>query len=161
MAIRTTGTASRAEIAIPANTALAVSSSMSTITQSVSKVTTATLRSMIRSPCLPPARAGGLEHLSGGTRTGSGRRKAIRRSILATKWQHPSAPCRRHKLLYSRALTENHLMRRRIAIVEDDPAIRANYADALAKHGYEVTAHSSRPEALAALRGRLPDLVLL
>src|SRR5690242_6855402 len=52
-------------------------------------------------------------------------------------------------------------MRRRIAIVEDDPAIRANYADAFAKHGYEVTAHASRAEALAALKGRLPDLVLL
>ena len=52
-------------------------------------------------------------------------------------------------------------MRRRIAIVEDDPAIRANYADAFARHGYEVTAHGSRAEALAALRNRLPDLVLL
>ena len=52
-------------------------------------------------------------------------------------------------------------MRRRIAIVEDDPAIRANYADAFAKHGYEVTAHGSRAEALTALKGRLPDLVLL
>jgi two-component system OmpR family response regulator len=52
-------------------------------------------------------------------------------------------------------------MRRRIAIVEDDPAIRANYADAFAKHGYDVTAHASRAEALAALKGRLPDLVLL
>ena len=27
---------------------------------------------------------------------------------------------------------------RRIAIVEDEPAIRANYADALRRHGYEV-----------------------
>ena len=31
-------------------------------------------------------------------------------------------------------------MTRRIAIVEDEPAIRANYADALRRHGYEVTA---------------------
>jgi two-component system OmpR family response regulator len=52
-------------------------------------------------------------------------------------------------------------MRRRIAIVEDDPAIRANYADAFARHGYEVTTHGDRAEALAALSGRLPDLVLL
>jgi two-component system OmpR family response regulator len=52
-------------------------------------------------------------------------------------------------------------VRRRIAIVEDDPAIRANYADVLNKHGYEVAAFSSRHDALAALRSRLPDLVLL
>ena len=35
-------------------------------------------------------------------------------------------------------------MSRRIAIVEDEPAIRANYADALRKHGYEVAAYASR-----------------
>ena len=35
-------------------------------------------------------------------------------------------------------------MPRRIAIVEDDAAIRANYADALRKHGYEVSAHAAR-----------------
>ena len=52
-------------------------------------------------------------------------------------------------------------MPRRIALVEDDPAIRGNYADVLKKHGYEVQAYGSRAEALAALRTRLPDLVLL
>src|SRR4051812_47143277 len=52
-------------------------------------------------------------------------------------------------------------MRHRIALVEDDPAIRANYADSLKKHGYEVTAYAERAEALAAMRSRLPDLVLL
>jgi two-component system OmpR family response regulator len=52
-------------------------------------------------------------------------------------------------------------MRRRIAIVEDDPVIRANYTDVLEKHGYEVAAYGNRREALAALRARLPDLVLL
>src|SRR5215471_5122792 len=52
-------------------------------------------------------------------------------------------------------------MTRRIAIVEDEPAIRANYADALKKQGYEVSAYGSRPEALAALRLRLPDLALI
>src|SRR5258705_159412 len=35
-------------------------------------------------------------------------------------------------------------MPRRIAIVEDDPAIRTNYADALRKHGFEVLAFASR-----------------
>ena len=42
-------------------------------------------------------------------------------------------------------------MSRRIAIVEDEPAIRANYADALRRHGYEVAAYASRPEAIDRL----------
>jgi DNA-binding response OmpR family regulator len=33
---------------------------------------------------------------------------------------------------------------RRIAIVEDEPVIRANYADVLRKQGYEVAAYASR-----------------
>ena len=48
-----------------------------------------------------------------------------------------------------------------IAIVEDDPNIRANYADALRRQGYEVIAFASRPEALAAFRNRLPSLALI
>jgi two-component system OmpR family response regulator len=52
-------------------------------------------------------------------------------------------------------------MRRRIAIIEDDPAIRANYADALRKHGFEVSAYSARAEALSAFAARLPDLALI
>src|SRR5688500_2156791 len=52
-------------------------------------------------------------------------------------------------------------MSRRIAIVEDDPAIRANYAEALRKHGFEVAAYAGRGEALGALRTRLPDLALI
>lgn len=52
-------------------------------------------------------------------------------------------------------------MPRRIAIVEDDPAIRANYAEALRKHGFEVAAYAGRMEALNAFRARLPDLALI
>jgi two-component system OmpR family response regulator len=52
-------------------------------------------------------------------------------------------------------------MHRRIAIVEDDPAIRANYADALRRHGFEVAAYGARTEALAAFASRLPDLALV
>ncbi|MGH8686309.1 MAG: proteobacterial dedicated sortase system response regulator [Burkholderiales bacterium] len=52
-------------------------------------------------------------------------------------------------------------MPRRIALVEDEPAIRANYADALRKHGFEVSAYGTRPEALAAMRVRLPDLAVI
>jgi len=52
-------------------------------------------------------------------------------------------------------------MGKRIAIVEDDPTIRANYTDALKKHGYEVAAYAERKTAIEALRTRLPDLALL
>ena len=50
---------------------------------------------------------------------------------------------------------------RRIAIVEDEPSIRANYLDALARRGYEVAGYASRPEAMAAFRTRLPDLAFI
>ncbi len=52
-------------------------------------------------------------------------------------------------------------MSRRIAIVEDEPAIRANYADVLKKQGYDVATYGNRTEALAAFRNRLPDLALI
>ena len=39
-------------------------------------------------------------------------------------------------------------MGRRIAIVEDEPAIRDNYADALRRHGYDVAAYATRDAAL-------------
>ena len=52
-------------------------------------------------------------------------------------------------------------MGRRIAIVEDDPAIRANYADVLRRQGYDVAAYPDRMAALSAFRTRLPDLVIL
>jgi two-component system, OmpR family, response regulator len=52
-------------------------------------------------------------------------------------------------------------MSRRIAIVEDEPAIRANYAEALRKHGFEVSAYAGRAEALASMKSRLPDLALI
>jgi two-component system OmpR family response regulator len=52
-------------------------------------------------------------------------------------------------------------MARTVAIVEDDAAIRANYADMLKKHGYQVSAYGDRKSATAAFRTRLPDLALL
>jgi len=48
-----------------------------------------------------------------------------------------------------------------IAIVEDDPDQRANYADAITKKGYEVHAYGSREEALSGFDSRLPDLAIL
>lgn len=52
-------------------------------------------------------------------------------------------------------------MARRIAIVEDEPAIRENYADSLRKQGYEVQCFGDRPSALRAFQVRLPDLAVL
>ncbi|GAC16629.1 proteobacterial dedicated sortase system response regulator [Aliiglaciecola lipolytica] len=52
-------------------------------------------------------------------------------------------------------------MSKRIAIVEDDPAIRENYASALQKQGYDVLTYSSRPEAEQAFMQRLPDLAVV
>ncbi len=52
-------------------------------------------------------------------------------------------------------------MPQRIAIIEDDPAIGANYADALAAHGYAVKLYPDRFKAMAGLEAKLPDLVLL
>jgi two-component system OmpR family response regulator len=52
-------------------------------------------------------------------------------------------------------------MSRTVAIVEDEPAIRANYAEALRRHGYGVQAHASRAEAQAAFALKLPDLVII
>jgi two-component system OmpR family response regulator len=52
-------------------------------------------------------------------------------------------------------------MGRRIAIVEDEPAIRENYADVLRKHGYEVAAYANRPTAMQAFKTQLPSLALI
>ncbi len=52
-------------------------------------------------------------------------------------------------------------MPRRIAIVEDDPSIRENYADVFRRQGYEVATFANRPDALKAMRVRLPDLALV
>src|SRR6476469_10105071 len=52
-------------------------------------------------------------------------------------------------------------MARRIALVEDDPTIRQNYADALKRAGYEVAAFADRPSASRGFATRLPDLAIV
>ena len=52
-------------------------------------------------------------------------------------------------------------MPRNIAIVEDEPLIRANYVEALTRLGYEVRGYASRSEAEAAFAQRLPELVII
>ncbi|MEM7430603.1 MAG: proteobacterial dedicated sortase system response regulator [Pseudomonadota bacterium] len=52
-------------------------------------------------------------------------------------------------------------MAKRIALVEDEAAIRENYAAAFAREGYDVDAYDAREPALQAFDARLPDLVVI
>ncbi len=52
-------------------------------------------------------------------------------------------------------------MATRIAVIEDEPALRDNLRDALTRHGYEVQTFAGRPAAQQALAARLPDLAII
>jgi two-component system OmpR family response regulator len=52
-------------------------------------------------------------------------------------------------------------MGRSIAIVEDEPLIRANYVEALNRFGYDTRGYGSRQEASTAFAARLPELVII
>src|ERR1700741_2046888 len=52
-------------------------------------------------------------------------------------------------------------MKRLIAIVEDEPAIRDNYAAAFAREGYAVRAYSHRAQAMSSFAARLPSLAII
>ncbi|QFU25335.1 proteobacterial dedicated sortase system response regulator [Shewanella eurypsychrophilus] len=50
---------------------------------------------------------------------------------------------------------------KRIAIVEDEVAIRENYKEVLQQQGYSVQAYANRPMAMQAFSTRLPDLAII
>ena len=52
-------------------------------------------------------------------------------------------------------------MKKHIAIVEDEPALRENYAAALARHGYAVKTYGNRKNAMLAFSSHLPDLAII
>jgi len=52
-------------------------------------------------------------------------------------------------------------MRRHIAIVEDEPTIRENYADLFTRQGYKVSSYTERGQAQEAFEHSLPDLAIL
>lgn len=52
-------------------------------------------------------------------------------------------------------------MAKTIAIVEDEPAIRENYAAALARQGFRILTFADRASAQEAFEVRLPDLVII
>jgi len=49
----------------------------------------------------------------------------------------------------------------RIAIVEDDEALRENYSDVFRKQGYQVSSFKNRPDAQETFQSRLPDLAII
>lgn len=52
-------------------------------------------------------------------------------------------------------------MGRSIALVEDEAAIRENYAAVFRRQGYDVRLYTGRADALKAFHERLPDLAIL
>ena len=52
-------------------------------------------------------------------------------------------------------------MAKRIAIIEDETAIRENYVAAFQREGYAVDAYDARRPAMDAFDARLPDLVII
>ena len=59
------------------------------------------------------------------------------------------------------ASAPEEILAKRIAIVEDEAAIRENYVAAFRREGYEVDAFAARAPALDAFAARLPDLVVI
>jgi two-component system OmpR family response regulator len=53
------------------------------------------------------------------------------------------------------------MMSKRIAIVEDEAAIRENYAAGFRRDGYKVDLYAAREPAMDAFEARLPDLVVI
>jgi len=52
-------------------------------------------------------------------------------------------------------------MKRQIAIVEDEPALRENYGAALARQGYQIKTYGNRKSAMGAFETHLPDLAII
>ena len=52
-------------------------------------------------------------------------------------------------------------MSRRVAVIEDEFALRENYADVLRKQGYTVQTFANRKDAIAVFEQRLPDLAII
>jgi two-component system, OmpR family, response regulator len=71
----------------------------------------------------------------------------MRRHNVANCDSHPAAP--------------EQTLSKRIAIVEDEAAIRENYAAAFRREGYSVDLFAARGPALDAFSARLPDLVVI
>jgi two-component system, OmpR family, response regulator len=65
------------------------------------------------------------------------------------------------RTLISAGISYDRPMKKIIAIVEDEAALRENYAAAFSRIGYQVRAFSNRKTAMQAFTARLPDLVIV
>lgn len=52
-------------------------------------------------------------------------------------------------------------MPKHIVLVEDEKLLADNYKEALQRYGYRVTHYSNRPDAMAGLREKLPDMAII
>jgi len=52
-------------------------------------------------------------------------------------------------------------MNYRVAVIEDDDLLRANYVDALKSQGYQVESFENRTDAIEVFQSRLPDLAII
>ena len=68
---------------------------------------------------------------------------------------------RRHFGFQSCLISLEQTVSKRIAIVEDEAAIRENYAAAFRRAGYSVEIYDARRPAMEAFEARLPDLVVI
>src|SRR6202167_4452339 len=67
-------------------------------------------------------------------------------------------PVRFHRM---RPACSLELMKRLVAIVEDEAALRDNYAAAFSREGYAVRTYADRAQAMQAFSTRLPDLAVI
>src|SRR6202050_5591083 len=67
-------------------------------------------------------------------------------------------PVRFHRM---RPACSLELMKRLVAIVEDEAALRDNYAAAFSREGYAVRTYADRAQAMQAFATRLPDLAVI
>jgi PleD family two-component response regulator len=85
---------------------------------------------------------------------GAARAGAVRARIVAFREQSWRRSWQRADLPIAVGLWSMKL----IAIIEDEPAIRDNYAAAFTREGYAVRTYANRKQAMAACAARLPDL---
>jgi two-component system OmpR family response regulator len=74
---------------------------------------------------------------------------------MALRGQPPGGGYPRRRMGY------DFTMKKHIAIVEDEPALRENYAAALSRNGYQVRTYGNRKIAMQAFAVHLPDLAIV
>jgi len=65
------------------------------------------------------------------------------------------------KVVFSQEIADNHFMRKRILVVEDEESLRLLYEEELKAEGYEVLIAGNGREAIQQLEKGKPDLIIL